>query len=139
MRNGIRKARVGGVTITELLVALIFAGVLCAFAIAGYREYTMRMNRTDAQRDLSQFALRLQRCFQRTRNYSARDCALDIGVNPEATYSTTVENTADTYTLIATPINAQAHDPCGRLTVDQAGVRRVSGTLPAAACWKPGG
>ncbi len=139
MRSGICKARGRGVTLIELLVALILLGILCAIAIPAYRQYTLRMNRTDAQRDLTGFALRMQRCFKRTGDYSSRDCVLDTGDNPEATYNTTVETAADTYTLIATPINGQAHDSCGRLTLNQAGVRGVSGTLSVPVCWQESG
>lgn len=141
MGTGICRTRNRGLTLIELLVALVVLGLCCVIAIPGYRQYTIRVNRTDAQRDLVELALRMQRCYSRTHNYQARECTLDVATNPEATYTTTVEKAVDTYTLIATPVNAQAEDTrCGRFTLNQAGARGVSGTLPAQQCWQqPGG
>jgi carbamoyl-phosphate synthase large subunit len=42
----------------------------------------------------------------------------------------------NTFTLSAAPKNGQATDPCGTLSLDQAGVKDVAGgTLPKADCW----
>jgi len=139
MKTGICRTRACGVTLIELLVTLTALGILCAIAIPAYRDYNRRVNRTDAQRDLAGYALRLQRCFRRAGDYTATDCTLDLGVNAEATYTVTIEKGAGTYTLIATPINDQAIDSCGRFTLNQAGVRGVSGTVPPQVCWQRSG
>jgi type IV pilus assembly protein PilE len=44
--------------------------------------------------------------------------------------------TTTTFTLQATPVNGQASDGCGTLTLTSTGTKGVSGgTLSAADCW----
>lgn len=139
IRTG-RFARMRGITLMELMVVMAVIGILSAIAIPSYRAYMIRVNRTDAKRDLMAFSQRLERCFTRTNNYTDAACTVNFGagiVNAEGTYSVTAVMDANTYTLTATPVNGQAEDArCAAFTLNQAGVQGVTGTSPALDCWQ---
>jgi type IV pilus assembly protein PilE len=140
MNHKLRRSGMRGLTLIELLIAMVIVGILSAIAIPSYRSYMIRVNRTDAKRDLLDYSQRLERCFTRFNDYTAAACTINFagGIpNAEGTYSTGAAMTANTYTLTATPINGQAEDTkCGALSITQAGVQGVTGTLTAQQCWQ---
>jgi type IV pilus assembly protein PilE len=132
-----------GVTLMELLVVVAIIGILSAIAIPSYRQYMMRVNRTDAKRDLMTYAQILERCFTRGNDYTLGACTVNFGgglTNPEGTYTTTAVVAQTTFVLTATPIGGQANDTkCGTFTLNQASQQTVSGSLGLQKCWGGGG
>lgn len=140
-----RSHRPKGVTITEILVGLVALGILVAAAIPAHRGYVIRVNRSDARRDLVALAGQLQRCFERSGDFrveasgSPRPCVKLPAPNAEGTYliSFAGQPTAGSFRLLAQPRGAQAADlRCGGLTLDERGERGVTGSGAATPCWQ---
>ncbi len=129
-----------GVTLMELLTALVIVGILTAIAWPSYRAQVVRTNRSDAKVALEQARQGLERCFTRFNSYeAAAGCEM---VFPFTVASGTYQITAavptpTTFTLTATPQGAQATDDpqCANFTLNELGVRDVSGTDTAERCW----
>lgn len=134
-----------GVTLIELLIVVVIVGILAAIAIPGYRQYVIRVTRTDATRELLSVAQRLERCFSRTNDYTRLDDVPNVCVtlpytNAEGTYR--IENvaamTANTYSIRAVPQGGQAADTrCATFTLNQMGQQGVTGTSSgdSRGCW----
>lgn len=129
-----RRFRSRGVTLIELLIALAIIGVLSAVALPLYNRYQLRTFRTEVLTGLGQCALAATRRYSTNFTYVGMDAGggvpADCGqFSPEGTtaadarYQISVTAAdANTYTLRATPLNAQAAN--GRLELDATGARR---------------
>lgn len=126
-----------GMSLIELMIAVAIVGILAAVAVPAYRNYVIRVTRTDAKRDLLAVTQRLERCFTRFNAYNNAGCDVALPVTTaEGTYTITGNVTATTYTLTATPQGAQANDAeCSAFTVNQAGTQGITGSGNALACW----
>ncbi len=130
-----------GVSLMELMVVMVVVSILAAIAIPSYRQYVIRVNRTDATRELLSLAQRLERCFTRTNDYQLLDNAptpcLTLPQNtPGGTYTVTGVINANNFVLTATPQAGQAADAdCGNFTLNQLSQQGISGTGSAQGCW----
>jgi type IV pilus assembly protein PilE len=135
------RSRSRGITLIELMIVVLVVAILAGISIPSYRQYVMRVTRTDAKRDLLQMASALERCFTRFTAYNDAGCPavgmLPMASNEGGTYEMRVDNfTATTFTLIAVPLGGQLGDTkCGSFTLTQAGVQGVTGTQTAQQCW----
>lgn len=144
-----------GFTLVELLVVITIIGILAAFAYPSYKRSLQQSRRAECQGALSSFAGAMERHFTDNNSYLgagsttngggdansagaptifSTTCPLDGGTT---TYNLTLgsSTSATTYLLTATPVNAQADDICGTLTVTQANVKAASGGS-IAECWQ---
>lgn len=133
-------SRQRGVTLMELMVAMVVVGILAAIAWPSYRAQVVRTNRSDATIALEQGRQALERCFTRFNAYNDAGCEVDFNpavVLPSGTYQISAVLNAATYVLTATPLGGQlADDPqCTTLTLNELGVRGSTGTGTAAQCW----
>ena len=156
--NPVARARAGGFTLIEVMIAVAIIGILAAIAYPSYIEHVRKSRRTAAKSALSEAAQFLERnmTLYNCYNYkSALECAKQAGTTitlPSTWQSLPADGsgmyelsfsanspTANTYELKAVPKTGspQAADACGQLTLDNKGVRGVSGgtNTNAAQCW----
>jgi type IV pilus assembly protein PilE len=137
---------VRGVTLLEVLVVMLIAGILAALALPAYRQHLVRVNRSQATTLLYEIAAAQERFYLRHGSYtgnlgSAAPLGLGLTVNTSTRYSFTVALAADgqTYIASATPVRGGGQDADGEclvFSIDQRGRRAVSGTRDTAFCWR---
>ena len=139
--RGVMHGRQRGVTLMELLTAMVVVGILTAIAWPSYRAQVVRTNRSDAKVALEQARQGLERCFTRFNAYdpAATGCEMTFPFTvASGTYVISAAfATPTTFALTATPQGAQATDDpqCANFTLNELGVRAVSGTDTAERCW----
>lgn len=150
-----------GFTLIELVAAVAIVGILAAIAIPSYQDSVMKSRRADAQGALEGFANKMEQHFTESNSYcdvggtggaAVTNCGTatnDTGSpsiyytqspvdgNGTKFYNLTISAAApSTYTLQATPINAQAGDKCGVLTLNNTGGRAATKSGTAVTdCW----
>jgi len=126
-----------GFTLIELLIALACVALLASLAWPSYQSLILRSQRAQARASLLQAAHWLERAASANGSYpiTAEVPANVLQVDGQR-YKMTVTSTAQSYTLSATPLGAQAADTCGTLSFNHLGVRGVQGASQTAAqCW----
>ena len=135
-----------GFSLIELMIVLVIAAIIFAFAIPSYQSYVMKSHRSEAIQALTLYQTVLERCYAAnlTYSYTASNCpamplpsALPVN-SAHGYYSINTSNMgASTYTLTATAQNSQASDStCSSFTVDQTNTRNGSNGVPLS-CWSP--
>jgi type IV pilus assembly protein PilE len=133
--------RLRGFTLVELMIVVLIVAILTAIAVPSYRQYVLRVNRTEAKVALTRVAQRLEQCYTRGQppTYTDAACTVVLPMNtPDNNYTVTysVPLTANAYALTAPPIGGQLDDAaCGNFTLNQLGVQGVSGPKPVNECW----
>ena len=126
-----------GFTLIELLIALACVALLASLAWPSYQSLILKSQRAQARASLLQTAHWFERAASANGSYpSAADVPASLLQVEGQRYKMTVTSTAQSYTISATPLGAQAADTCGVLTVNHLGVRSVQGASQTAAqCW----
>lgn len=135
-------------TLIELMVTVAIVGILAGIAYPSYQDNVMKSRRADAKGALLGFANAMERHFTETNSYLG---AGTINGNTGAPtvfsatspvdggtpyYKLTINAAlASSYTLNAEPINAQANDKCGTLSLTQTGARGISTDISLTDCW----
>jgi len=134
----LRAERANGFTLIELMVAVAILAIIIAIAIPSYAAYVVRANRGEGKVAILQAAQGLERCFTRYNAYDAAACNMTFPIDSEeGVYRITVNRTATTFALTATPQGGQAtrDGECANFTVTHTGLRGVSGTGTVQDCW----
>ena len=125
-----------GFTLIELMIAVVIIGILAAVAFPSYEGYLRRSRRAEAQQTLMAAASKQQQFLLDTRSYTTTLSALNLSVPASVnTYYTvtlsvaSASSTVPAFTVTATPLNSQARDSCGALTLNHNGVKAPTN------CW----
>jgi type IV pilus assembly protein PilE len=137
------KAKHGGFTLIELMIAVAVIGILAAVAYPAYTDSVKKGRRSDAKIALTNAAQALERFYNENNStYNATGSAAGtlFPTTSQGGYYTigyaSGSPTTSAYTLTATPTGSQANDKCGIFTLNNLGVQGVSGgSLNAANCW----
>lgn len=138
-----------GMTMIELMIALVVLAVLASMSLPAYRDYVLRTNRMGAISVVLKLAACQQRIYSRENGYAAQGCGLTnhCSNSPNDEYTVCIVlgrpggavPANQSFTLTATPNGAQAGDSCGTISLTDRGVRGASAAADAAqidACWK---
>ena len=126
----LKRKRVWGFTIIELMIVIIIVAILLAIAYPSYVKYVRKAHRGDAQRLLMNWAINQE--IWRSNNISYTDTL--VPTHDDYDFDAPAFDAAS-YTLTATALNDQVNDvardstPCLVLTLTQAGAKTES------ACW----
>ena len=126
-----------GFTLIEMLIALACVALLASLAWPSYQSLILRNQRVQARASLLQAAHWLERAASANGSYplTAEVPASVLQIDGQR-YKMTITNTAQSYTLSATPLGTQAADVCGTLILNHLGVRSVQGASQTSAqCW----
>ncbi|HFD80822.1 MAG TPA: prepilin-type N-terminal cleavage/methylation domain-containing protein [Gammaproteobacteria bacterium] len=121
-----------GFTLMELMIVLAIIGILAAIAYPSYQSQTQKTRRSDGQTALLRAVQQMERYYTENNSYAGAVAGTTFQTaSDEGFYTLSFQAgpTASTYTLQAVPGAAQAGDPCGTLTINQANQK-----LPAN-CW----
>jgi type IV pilus assembly protein PilE len=143
-----------GITLIELLIAMVIVSILAAIAIPSYSSYIMKSRRTEAKSALLGMAALEERFYSTNNSYSgnASDLGYAAGTTPPflvgsgyynittltavaavAPASSTSVGTPATYTITATPTGSQANDSaCSSFTINSGGVQT---STCGGTCW----
>jgi len=134
-----------GFTLLELIVVVAIVAILAAIATQSYTRYAFRSHRTDAHHMLMAVAQAQER-WHATYNRYAEDLGqlgfADPAVSQHGYYHVVLsiaDDAVEGFVATAIPIDRQAGDACGSLSIDHAGRRLPDGTDAAAnangKCW----
>lgn len=130
-----------GFSLIELMIVVAIVAILAAIAYPSYQKQVRDTHRADAKAGLTELAQFME------RYYTANGRYVDSGGNaPTLPFTQTPKDgsskfynlslstaTATAYTLQAVPINSQASDDCGTLTLSHIGQKGAGATV--SECW----
>jgi len=125
-----------GFTLIELLFVMAVIAILSSFALPSFQHTQLKSQRTLAKLALAKTAHWLERAASMSGNYPSA-VPDSVWQSTELRYRLQVQSQAQSFTVTAIPLGAQAEDACGSLTLGHTGERGVqNAALNAAQCWE---
>ncbi|QYO69475.1 type IV pilin protein [Vibrio cholerae] len=130
-----------GMTLIELMIAVVIVGVLASIAYPAYTNYVKEGHRKQAMADMAKIQLYLEEKYQ--NGYTAtgivdaqKVCNSFCSVDSDR-YKIVVETAATSYAITATPQSSkgQNSDQCGGNTYTSLTLNEKGVTSPIG-CWK---
>jgi len=131
----------------ELMIVVAIVAILAAVALPAYQDSVTKTWRNKAAACLTELSQSMERRFTGAMSYVGpaaapgelppNTCTTDDGMAARYAFTFTADPTATVFELQAEPQGTQAarDERCGTLTIDQTGLRSVSGEGGAALCW----
>lgn len=128
-----------GFTLVEVMVVVAIVAILATVAYPSYADHVRKSKRAQVKADLVEYAQLAERFHTVNNTYEgfrfpgggeSVDSPREGGT---AAYTIGMETSQSAFTFTATASAAQAKDPCGNLSVNQANVKTAEGTL--SECW----
>lgn len=130
---------IAGFSLIELMVALVIASILAAFALPAYRDHMIRSAIPQATSGLSLFAMRMEEYYQDHHTYASdKNCGASTPVSEHFNFSCSTVSSGQSYLLTATGNSGDLS--AVSYTLNQAGLARTIalsqgwGTVPVN-CW----
>ena len=117
-----------GFSLIELIIVVAIIGILTMISVISYQSYIYKSRRVEAKSALYETSQDLQRCMSQFGSYNgSQGCGVKNNL-PKMTknnfYQITGNIQDNSYTIIATPRNAQVNDTdCPELTLNNFGER----------------
>jgi len=125
-----------GFTLIELVIVVAVLAILMMLAVPNYRQYVLRVQRSEAINMLLQAAICQERVHARSGDYDTSSCLIN---NTQDRYQMSYQpaNTrGQKFVAIAQPLGAQKADRCGSLLLDQSGNRKIDAAgASVTQCW----
>ena len=136
--RGLRTHKEGGITLIELMVVVAIVGILAAIAYPSYQNHVVNSWRAQAASCLHELAQGMERRFTANMSYVGaalppNGCVADIPAATRYQFNFVANPTQNAFVLRAVPQGVQAANEtrCGTMTINQAGVKTVTGTAGA--------
>lgn len=142
------KSRHTGFTLIELMIVVAIIAILASIAYPSYQEQLRKSRRADAEAALLENQHWMERNFTTSGRYDQKSdgngvTSVDLPVISSPRDSSTefyaltlAAVTSSTYSLEAAPQAAQMDDTdCATLSLNQLGVKGISGSGTVAKCW----
>lgn len=113
-----------GFTLLEVIVVMAIVAIVAAIAVQSYARYTVRAHRTDARQMLMAIAQGQERWHATYHRYAEDLGELgypDPATSPHGYYQVVLSAEEHGFVATAIPLERQAGDACGSLSIDQAG------------------
>lgn len=130
-----------GMTLIELMIVVAIVGILSAIAYPAYESYVQSSRRSVGQGGLLEIAQVMERAFTTNGVYPTVSSALPFvripatGNRIDYNVTLTASSTTTEFFLRATPVNGQATDTCGALTLNSVGNKGASFNV-SRDCWQ---
>ena len=125
-----------GFTLIELLFVMAVIAILSSFALPSFQHTQLKSQRNLAKLALAKTAHWLERAASMSGNYPSA-VPDSVWQSTELRYRLQLQSQAQSFTVTAIPLGAQAEDACGSLTLGHTGERGVqNAALTAAQCWE---
>jgi type IV pilus assembly protein PilE len=144
-------ARMRGVTLIELMMVITILAIIAAIAVPTYRKYLLRAQRTEAKVALLQLQTAEEKFYLQNNIYTDKVTVASTAATPglglpgtseTGKYDiaiTTLATGGQSYTATASPRTGggQTDDKdCANFSINERGVRTISGTKTPEFCWK---
>jgi type IV pilus assembly protein PilE len=71
----IKKKSQSGFTLMELMIVVAIIGILASIAVPAYQDYIKKGKAAEATGNLADLRIKMEQCYQDTRDYSSATCA----------------------------------------------------------------